>query len=114
LDKPTDFIFSDITVESYLKGTKIIFEQVYMSGSSTVLQGSGSLNLASGEVDLDFTAFGNIMTSEPSMLESLAKGLGSAVVKIEVHGDIDEPDIKVTTLPVFKTPLDLLGEKDRL
>ncbi len=63
---------------------------------------------------MNFTAFGRIMTSDPSMLESLAKSLGSAVIKIEVHGDLDEPLIKTTTLPVFKTPLDLLGDKERL
>ena len=114
LNKPTDFIFSDLKVEAYLKGTEIIFEHVYMSGSSTVLQGNGKMDLVTNEIDMNFTAFGRILTSNPSMLESLAKSLGSAVVKIEVHGNLDEPLIKTTTLPVFKTPLDLLGDKERL
>ena len=116
LNKPTDFIFSDLKVEAYLKGTEIIFEHVYMSGSSTVLQGNGKMDLVTNEIDMNFTAFGRILTSDPSMLESLAKSLGSAVIKVEVRGDLDEPLIKTktTTLPVFRAPLDLLGDKERL
>ena len=111
LDEPTDFIFSDMTVEAYLKESDIVFEQVYMSGRSMVLQGSGRLDLKKNDVDLDFTAFGKRITSEPSFLESLAKGLGSAVVKVEVHGNVEEPGIQTTTLPVIRTPLEIFGTK---
>jgi hypothetical protein len=111
LNKPTDFIFSDMTVEAYLKESEIVFEKVYMSGHSMVLQGSGRLDLKKNDVDLDFTAFGRRITSEPSFLESLAKGLGSAVVKVEVHGNVEEPDIQTTALPVIKTPLEIFGTK---
>lgn len=114
LNKPTDFIFSDLKVEAYLKGTDIIFEHVYMSGSSTVLQGNGKMDLVTNQIDMNFTAFGRILTSKPSMLESLAKSLGSAVVKIEVSGSLDEPQIRTTTLPMFEAPLDLLGDKEKL
>jgi hypothetical protein len=111
LDNPTDFIFSDMTVVAYLKESEIVFEEVYMSGHSMVLQGSGRLDLENDNVDLDFTSFGKKMTSEPSFLESLAKGLGSAVVKVEVHGNVEEPDIQTTTLPVIKVPLEIFGTK---
>ena len=111
LNEPTDFIFSDMTVEAYLKESNIVFEQVYMSGRSMVLQGSGQLDLKNNDVDLDFTAFGKRITSEPSFLESLAKGLGSAVVKVKVHGNVEEPDIQTTTLPVIRTPLEIFGTK---
>lgn len=113
LNKPTDFIFNDLKVEAYLKGTEIIFEHVYMSGSSTALQGSGKMDIVTNKIDMNFTAFGRILTETPSMIESLAKSLGAAVVKIEIHGDLDEPQIKTTTLPMFEASFDLLGDKER-
>jgi len=111
LAEPTDFIFSDMTVAAYLKESEIVFEEVYMSGKSTVLAGSGRLDLDSNEIVLDLTASGKKITSEPSFLESLAKGLGSAVVKVEVRGDIEKPDIQTKTLPLFRDPLGILGTR---
>ena len=110
LNDPTDFIFSGMTVAAYLKENEIVFEQVYMSGESMVLQGNGRLDLENNDIDLDFIASGKRVTSEPSFLESLAKGLGSAVVKVEVHGDVEHPNIE-TTMPLFKNPLGIFGTK---
>jgi len=102
LNNPTDFIFSGMTVAAYLKENEIVFEQVYMSGKSMVLAGSGRLDLDSNQIVLDLTASGKMITSEPSFLESLAKGLGSAVVKVEVRGDAEKPNIQ-TTMPLIKS-----------
>jgi hypothetical protein len=109
LDKPTDFIFSNMTAEAYLKENEIVFERIYMSGQSMVLQGSGRADLESNNVDLNFTASGKRIAPEPSLLESLAKGLGSAVMQVEVRGDIDRPRIETTTLPVIKRSLEIFG-----
>ena len=83
-----------------------------MFGKSTAMEGSGWLNIETNEINLDLTASGQKITSKPSFLESLAKGLGSAVVKIKVKGKLDDPQIEVTPLPVFTAPLELLS-KDR-
>jgi hypothetical protein len=32
-------------------------------------------------------------------------------VKVEVHGNVEEPDIQTTTLPVIRTPLEIFGTK---
>ena len=112
-DKPSDFIFSDMSVRSFIRRDELVFEQVLMSGSSTALRGSGKVNLNKNEIDLDFVAFGEQVEGEPSMLESLAKGLGGAIVKVEVHGNLDEPEITTTKLPVFRTPFELFGEKKK-
>ena len=58
-------------------------------------------------------AFGEQVKGEPSMLESLAKGLGGAMVKVEVHGNLNEPKITTTKLPVFQKPFELFGEKKK-
>jgi len=84
-----------------------------MSGLSTALRGNGKVYLDKNEIDLDFVAFGEQVKGEPSMLESLAKGLGGAMVKVEVHGNLDEPKITTTKLPVFQKPFELFGEKKK-
>ncbi|MCK5176049.1 MAG: hypothetical protein KAR47_21820, partial [Planctomycetes bacterium] len=110
LNNPADFIFNDLTVDAYMRRKKIVFENVYMSGKGVVLRGTGSYDLASGIVDLRFNASGRKITSNPSMLESLAKGLGPAMVEVKVHGPPDTAEITVE-IPMIKTPFDLLGEK---
>jgi hypothetical protein len=111
-NKPSDFFFKDMSIRSFIRRNELVFEQVLMSGSSTALQGSGKVNLDNSELDLEFAAFGSgQMQGEPSMLESLAKGLGSAIVKVEVRGNIEEPVITTTKLPVFRKPFELFGEK---
>ena len=110
LNHPTDFMFSDLTVDAYMRRKTIFFENVYMSGKGVVLRGTGSYDLESGIVDLRFNASGRKITSNPSMLESLAKGLGPAMVEVKVHGPPDTAEITVE-VPMIKTPFDLLGEK---
>jgi hypothetical protein len=112
-NRPSDFIFSDMSVRSFIRRDELVFEQVLMSGSSTALRGSGKVYLDKNEIDLDFVAFGEQVKGEPSMLESLAKGLGGAMVKVEVHGNLNEPKITTTKLPVFQKPFQLFGEKKK-
>lgn len=109
LNKPTDFVFNDMVVEAYLKDGQVVFEELYMSGDSSVWQGSGRLNVKTSQVELTLNSFGSEMTSEPSFLESLAKSLGSTVVKVQVSGNIESPQIETTTLPMLTSPLDILG-----
>ncbi len=112
MNEPTDFIFSDMTVDSYIRNNDLVFENVYMSGKSLVLKGEGKLDLKANNIDLDFAAFsGQKHYIEPDFFGSLTRGLGKAVITVEVHGDIENPKITTTALPVFKTPLDFLGDK---
>jgi hypothetical protein len=109
LNDPTDFVFNNMKVRAYLKNGQIVFEQLYMSGESSVWRGQGSVGLQTGQVDLVLASYGRESTSEPSFLESLARSLGSEVLRVEVRGDIDSPQIETTTLPILSRPFDLLG-----
>ncbi len=111
MGEPTDFIFSDMTIDSYLRNDTLIFENVYMSGKSLALKGTGKLDLKKNDVDLEFVAFSGQRYVEPDLFDSLRRSLGKALMTVEVHGDIENPQIITTPLPVFKTPLDLLGNK---
>lgn len=109
LDDPTDFIFNEIKVESYLKSNTIDLEEVRMVGPSTVLLGSGKIDTQNRKIDLRLTAYGKDATSKPSFFETLARGLGSAVIQVDIKGDIENPDIDPTTLPVIQKPFEIFG-----
>ncbi len=109
LDNPTDFIFNEITAENYIKGSTIDLEKVQMFGPSTVLLGTGKINLQNRQINLGLTAYGRKKTSSPSFFETLARGLGSAVIQVEVKGNLEDPAIVPTTLPVIKKPFELFG-----
>lgn len=110
LSIPTDFKFNDLTMDAYIRGKKLFFEKLYISGKDIVLQGKGNLDLESDIIDLDFTASGRKITSNPSMLESLAKGLGPTMVKVKIYGPTKTAQIS-TEVPMIRNPLDLLGTK---
>ncbi|MBW8034955.1 MAG: hypothetical protein FVQ79_04790 [Planctomycetes bacterium] len=111
LDNPTDFIFNEITAESYLKGSMIDLEKVQMFGPSTVLLGSGKINMQNRQIDLVLTAYGGKKTLKPSFLETLASVIGSAVMQVEVKGNLEDPTIAETTLPVIKKPFEIFGTR---
>ena len=112
LTKPADHMFNEITLDAYIKRNMIVFEKVRMIGDLNVFQGNGTVDLDSGKVDIKLTAFGKDLREDPSLFESLARGIGGAVVKVEVGGSISEPDVTVTPLPVVMWPIELLmGDK---
>jgi len=71
--------------------------------------GKGLVDLEQNAVDLEFRSYGSVMTSDPSFFETLARGLGAAVMRVKVSGSVDEPHIVTTPLPVLSGPLELLG-----
>ena len=109
LDDPTDFIFNEIKARSCLKANTIDMEEVRMVGPSAVLLGTGKIDMQNRKIDLKFTAYGKATTSKPSFLETLARGLGSAVIQVDIKGDIEDPTVVSTTLPVIKKPFEIFG-----
>ncbi|MBE0537269.1 MAG: hypothetical protein IH624_16520 [Phycisphaerae bacterium] len=107
--KPSDYLFSDMSVDAFLRGGRLMFQEVYMSGASNVLLGKGLVDLEQNAVDLEFRSYGSVLTSDPSFFETLARGLGAAVVRVKVSGSLDEPGIVTTPLPVLSGPMELLG-----
>jgi hypothetical protein len=107
----TDYIFNGMTVDSYIKDDSVYFEEVYMYGKSLVMKGAGRLDLRENNVNLDFVSYAGQKNVEPTLLDSLARGLGQAMVTVKVHGNIENPEIETTPLPLLKSPIDLLGNK---
>jgi hypothetical protein len=110
LTEPKDFAFDQMLVDSYIMHNKMFFEKFDLSGESVAFNGSGWMDLQTQNVDLVLFARGSrIATDEPSILQSLAEGLGTAVVRMEVTGNIYAPQVQTKTLPVVKDALQILG-----
>ncbi len=110
--KPVKFRFTDIKIDSHIKNDRLVFDDLFMYNESLVLKGKGNYHLGKNSLDVTFAAFGNEMTREPEMLESLIRGLGPGIVKVDVRGKIDDPQIKTEKLPMIKSPFELLGPKE--
>jgi len=110
LTEPKDFAFDRMLVDSYIKGERLFFRKLDLSGEALAFYGSGWMNLPSHNVDLVLTARGRrLATADPSILQSLTENLGQAVVQMEVTGDFYDPQITTKAFPVIRQPLEILG-----
>lgn len=112
LNEPKDFAFDQMFVDSYIKRDELIVKKLDLSGQAVAFYGSGLMDLKTGNVNLDLTARGRrLATDDPSIFQSLTEGLGRAVVKMEVTGDLYDPEVKTEALPVITETLKILGSK---
>jgi hypothetical protein len=112
LTEPTDFAFDQMLVDSYIKGNYLSFEKFDLAGKSVAFSGSGGLDLASRNIDLVLTARGRrLATAKPSIWQSLTEGLSKAVIRMDVKGDVRDPQVTTTTLPVIRATLGIFGKR---
>jgi len=108
---PTEFAFDQMFLDSYIKGDNLIIRKLDLAGKSAAFYGSGLMDLRTRKIDLGLIARGKrLVTADPSIIGSLAEGLGRAVVKIDVIGDFYDPQVITTPLPFIKGTLDILGK----
>jgi len=110
LTEPKDFAFRQMLIDSYIKHDKLFLEQLDLSGKSLAFNGSGWIDLQSHDADLVLFARGRrIAAAEPSVLQSLTEGLGHGVVRIDITGNVYDPQVATTILPVVKEAAKILG-----
>ena len=114
LTEPTDYAFDKMLSTAYLSNSDIFVEQLDLSGKSLSLRGSGKVRLGLGTLDLAFNAAGERLANKNSgVIKSLADGFAPAVMRIKVTGNIKDPQIEETTLPVIQDALSILGTRPR-
>jgi hypothetical protein len=112
LGESTDFAFDQMLVDSYIKKNRLFFDRFDLSGKALAFNGSGWMGLQEQDINLVLMARGQrLATAEPSLLQSLTDALGHGVVRMEVKGDLYNPEVTTTSLPVIKDTLGLLGTK---
>ncbi|MHC4518900.1 MAG: hypothetical protein ACYTAS_09955, partial [Planctomycetota bacterium] len=110
LTEPTDYAFERMLVESYLRRNKLLISQFDMSGRNLAFTGAGTMSLLDGDLDLTLTARArHAAAAQLSIFQSLTEGLGGAVVRVEVTGNIDDPKVETQALPVVEDSLKVLG-----
>jgi len=112
LSGPEDYAFDRMYVDSYIKQDGLFVEKLDLAGQSLAFFGSGWMDLKNRNVELALTARGKrLATDDPSILQSLTEGLGQAVVRIDVTGDLYDPKVTTKTLPLIEQTLNIFGVK---
>jgi hypothetical protein len=113
LSESEHFAFDRMLVDSYIKNNRLFFKEVDLAGKDLAFNGSGSMDLQTKDINLVLFARGHhrLATEEPSVLQSLAEGLGIAVVRMEITGNFYDPHVKTRALPVIKEAVRILGTK---
>lgn len=108
---PADFAFDEMLIDSYIMDDKLIFDHLDLSGKALAFEGTGSMNLLDHNVDIVLFARGarRLISEKPSILQSLTNSLGTTVLRMEVTGNILDPDIKKSTLPLLQQTLDFFS-----
>jgi hypothetical protein len=110
LSEPTDYTFEQMLSNWYLRRDKVLIQALDMAGRNVAFTGSGTMDLANGQIDLTLTARGQrVAAANPSLLQSLTESLGGAVVRMEVSGPADHPEVETKTLPLIEDSLKILG-----
>lgn len=106
--EPKDYVFNRMEMEVFVMGDELVCERVRIVGRPFVFHGKGRVDLGTNRITMDLVALGGLAGVEPVILDSLLRGLGSAFWKIEIRGDLREPEIRTISLPIIQFPLDLL------
>jgi hypothetical protein len=112
LSGPEDYAFDRMFVDSYIKQEDLSVKKLDLAGQSLAFYGSGLINLKTRNVELALTSRGKrLATDDPSILQSLTEGLGQAVVRMDVTGDLYDPKVTTKTLPLIGETLNIFGTK---
>ncbi|GAJ07108.1 unnamed protein product [marine sediment metagenome] len=112
LTEPKDFAFDQMFFDSYIRRNDLLVKKLDLSGQAVAFYGPGRMDLKTRNVDLVLIARGRrLATDDPSVLQSLTEGLGRAVVRLEVTGNLYDPKVTRKTLPGIGETLQILGTK---
>ena len=114
LDEPTDFAFEKLFISSYIEKNMLNIDQIDLAGKSLAFNGSGWVDIKTKDINLKLFARGSrVATVDPSVLQSLAEGLGSAVLRVDVTGSYDAPKVNTKHLPVLEQTLEVITPNER-
>jgi len=107
-----NYAFEQMYVDSYIQRNSLFVRKLDLSGKSIAFYGSGTMDLKSRDINMSLTSRGRrLATDDPSLLQSLTEGLGRAVVRMDVTGDLYDPKITTKTLPLIEQTLQIFGSK---
>lgn len=111
--RPEEYIFHEIDLGAEILGPKLILNQVRIIGNPLVFDGTGTMNLKDRQIKVELSVWDRIVTDKQSILDMLARGFGSALWKVQIHGVFESPQVDAVYLSVLKHPLDIFKEKEK-
>ena len=109
LKRPENFVFSEIDLNAAILGPEIVLSRIRMLGNPLIFYGQGRVNFQNRQVQLNLASWDSQDAHEDSILDALARGIGSALWKIQVDGTLEAPQVDAVYLSVLKQPLDIFG-----
>jgi|GEM_PF-2074503 len=106
-----DLAFDNIKVQAFVKGNIVQVTRFDLYGPTASLRGAGTYEPATDSVNITFTAYSAAGKEEPGFFESLTAGFGPAFLKVELLGKLENPQIKVEPLPIFRKSLEIIGTR---
>jgi hypothetical protein len=112
LRRPENFVFSEIELAADIRASELIFDRVRMVGNPLVFHGSGTVDLKSRQITMELASWDRVLRGEDTVLDMLVRGIGSALWKVEIYGDLDSPEVQAVFLSVLKQPLDVFRKNN--
>lgn len=99
LTLPLNDAIADADIRFHIEDDRLEFERFALACDTLRLDGAGTLDLASMELETNFTAHGTL----PGVSDLLSP-LAGLLYSIDMKGPLADPDISLRPLPVFSTP----------
>ena len=101
----------NISIQSVIKGREVQISRFDIYGPTASLRGTGTYQLGTNSINVNFTAYGAAGKEEPGFIESLTAGFGPALLKVDITGRLEEPEIKVSPLPIINKSIEMIGTR---
>lgn len=112
LEETKEFAFEKMLIDSYFQGNTLLINKVDLAGNSVAFQGLGKLDLSNQQIKLELTARGKRKAgTDPGIIESFAEGLGQGIVRLDVNGNVYDPNVTTQTLPLIQGTIGLFGKE---
>jgi hypothetical protein len=106
-----DLAFDNVKIQSVIKGKIVYISRFDLYGPTASLRGTGTYEPGTDDINVNFTAYSGAGKEEPGFIDSLTAGLQAAFLKVQMTGKLENPQIKVEPLPIFKQSLEIIGTK---
>jgi hypothetical protein len=103
--------FKDAKAVYSVEGQKIFFETMELRSDTMVMSGGGHLDFATKRVDMSFVT-DNPRGLKVPFLDDLLQGARQELLKIYVHGTIQEPKVAAGMMGTFTTTIDQILKGD--
>jgi hypothetical protein len=103
---PISSPFNEATAVYNLDGGRVHFEQIELKASNMLIHGDGWLDFDTKKVSLGFTTDNPGGLMQVPFIKELWRGARNEMLKIQVRGTIQEPEVSARTMGTFWTTVD--------